>query len=120
MIIGPAGGGKTIARQILQRALVFLPAVQHKEQNERHVEEVDDKGASHLVRVGKNTESWKNASFRIKTYEYRTIFLKFHESRDGCQSRNTRNNFQHPITKQLKSRTTDHENYTQCTLVDNF
>lgn len=55
MIIGPAGGGKTVARQILQQALVFLPVVRHKEQNDKHIEDFDEKSSSkntsHLVRV---------------------------------------------------------------------
>ena len=56
MLIGPAGGGKTTARKILQRALVFLPSVQHREQHEKHLEDYEDKmsnksAVTHMVNV---------------------------------------------------------------------
>ena len=34
MIVGPAGGGKTTTRQILKRALVVLPTIQAREQQQ--------------------------------------------------------------------------------------
>ena len=54
MLIGPAGGGKTVAREILQRALVFLPSVQNRDQHEKPVEEVAEAASgksnmTHLV-----------------------------------------------------------------------
>ena len=34
MLVGPAGGGKTTTRQILKRALVVLPTIQAREQQQ--------------------------------------------------------------------------------------
>ena len=34
MLVGPTGGGKTTARQILKRALVVLPTIQAREQQQ--------------------------------------------------------------------------------------
>ncbi|XP_032239531.2 dynein axonemal heavy chain 6 isoform X3 [Nematostella vectensis] len=54
MLVGPAGGGKTTARQILKRALVLLPLVQSREQHEKP--EVDD------ILSGKNSHSIARSS----------------------------------------------------------
>ena len=35
MLVGPAGGGKTTTRQILKRALVVLPTIQAREQQQQ-------------------------------------------------------------------------------------
>ena len=56
MLIGPAGGGKTAVRQILQRALVFLPSVQNREQQEKPGEDFDEASSgksamTHLVSI---------------------------------------------------------------------
>ena len=49
MLVGPAGGGKTTTRQILKRALVVLPTIQAREQQQQQLgpgEEPDETGSS--------------------------------------------------------------------------
>lgn len=48
MLVGPAGGGKTTARQILKRALVVLPTIQAREQQQHSgtVDEPEETGSS--------------------------------------------------------------------------
>ena len=49
MLVGPAGGGKTTTRQILKRALVVLPTIQAREQQQQQLgtgDEPDETGSS--------------------------------------------------------------------------
>lgn len=48
MLVGPAGGGKTTTRQILKRALVVLPTIQAREQQQHSgsVDEPEETGSS--------------------------------------------------------------------------
>ncbi|PFX28824.1 Dynein heavy chain 1, axonemal [Stylophora pistillata] len=55
MLVGPAGGGKTTTRQILKRALVVLPSIQAREQQET-------KGTGEYP---EETESSKSALFQM-------------------------------------------------------
>ena len=58
MLVGPAGGGKTTTRQILKRALVVLPTIQAREQQQTvgtgdYPEETESSktAQSHVVRT---------------------------------------------------------------------
>lgn len=48
MLVGPTGGGKTTTRQILKRALVVLPTIQAREQQQHSgtVDEPEETGSS--------------------------------------------------------------------------